>query len=575
MNVNTLENTTVPNNEFMYHPDTMDFLVRRTEYITDFLETNPNIVQTQTLMGRYIIAYTDRRNNDMLMDFLGSSYANSTSLICGLLDRESLEAAGIYQVQQQPFLNLRGRGVLVGFVDTGIDYTKETFINEFGFSKVQYLYDQTIPGTPPEGFLMGTEYNNIQLNAALRSEDPYSIVPSRDTVGHGTFLASIAAGRQTQDGFVGAAPEAELIVVKLRKARPFYLERFLVPPEQENAYEYSDIMIGIEYIMAKAQQLGRPVSICIALGTNLGSHDGFSIFEEYISDVSSLRGVCVCTAAGNESQARHHTQGVLTSQNEEQNIDIRVGENAGDFMISLWNNASDRMSVSVRSPTGEVVGRVPAKAGTQFSARLVMERARVMIEYYFPLEGSGSQLTVISIFNATPGIWTIVVHGDIVLDGTYNAWLPLTGFVSPTVGFLSPSPYMTVVVPSTAIGVICCGAYNPRTESLYLNTSWGPTRAMTLKPDFVAPGVEVGGVFPSGPGRMTGTSVSCALAAGASALLLQWGIVRGNEVSMSTYHIRAYLIRGCSRSETITYPNQQWGYGSLNLMQTFSLMREL
>jgi subtilisin family serine protease len=96
-----------------------------------------------------------------------------------------------------------------------------------------------------------------------------------------------------------------------------------------------------------------------------------------------------------------------------------------------------------------------------------------------------------------------------------------------------------------------------------------------LKPDFTAPGVDVGGVYPTGYGKMSGTSVAAAITAGAGALLLQWGIVNQNDISMSTYHIRAYLIRGCSRSETIVYPNQQWGYGSLNLLQTFSRMREV
>ena len=561
---------------FVDRPDTLDFLVRLNEYTREFVENNSIVETTQTILDRYVIGYTNRENNDILRQFLGSSYVNASALVCGLLDLESLEAAGIYQVQRQPYLDLRGQDVLLGFVDTGIDYTLDTFIYEDGTSKIRYLYDQTaVSAIPPDGFLMGTEYTNEQINEALKSENPYDIVPQRDTVGHGTFLASIAAGRETENGFIGAAPDADLIVVKLRTARPYYRERFLVPPDQENAYEYSDVMIGIEYIRKKAQELKRPVSICIAVGTNFGSHDGFSIFEEYLGDISNLRGVCVSAAAGNESQTRHHTQGMLTLKNEEQNIDLRVGDNAGDILISLWNNASDRFSVSVRSPTGEVVGRVPAKTGTTFSARLVLEKASVTIEYYFPLEGSGSQLTLVKLFNATPGIWTIVVHGDIVLDGSYNAWLPLTGFVSPTVGFLSPSPYVTVVVPATAVGIICCGAYNTRTDSLYLNTSWGPSRSGALKPDFVAPGVNVGGYFPTGYGTMTGTSVSCALTAGAGALMLQWGIVRGNEVSISTYQIRAYLIRGCDRNETINYPNQQWGYGTLNLMEAFNLMREV
>jgi subtilisin family serine protease len=560
---------------FMNDPDTMDIIIRQDEYLLEYLRNNPAVVWSQSLAGRYVIVYMNRKNAGTFIETLATAYVSSVPLICGLLDMESLEAAGILQVQVQPYLNLKGRGVLIGFVDTGIDYTQDTFMYADGTSKIRYIYDQTISGTPPKGYLFGAEYTNAQINEALRAQNPYDIVPQKDTVGHGTFLASVAAGRASENGFVGAAPDSELIVVKLRKARPYYLETAEVPPDQENAYEYSEIMLGIEYILNKSRELDRPVVICLAVGTNMGGHEGTSIFEEYLRDISNLRGVCVCTAAGNESQMRHHFQNVLLAKGEEQNVDIRVGESAGNILVSLWNTAADRLSVSVRSPAGELIDRVPARSGAITESNLVLEKTRIVVEYYFPLESSGSQLTIVRIQNATPGIWTIIVHGDIILDGTYHVWLPLTGFVDPSVGFLAPAPYTTTVVPATAFGIITCGAYNSRIESLYLNTSWGPTRAQVIKPDLVAPGVDVGGVFPTGYGTMDGTSVSAAITAGASALLLQWGIVNKNEISMSTYHIRAYLIRGCTRVPTISYPNQQWGYGSLNLKRTFDLMREV
>ncbi len=176
--------------------------------------------------------------------------------------------------------------------------------------------------------------------------------------------------------------------------------------------------------------------------------------------------------------------------------------------------------------------------------------------------------------NATPGIWTITVYGDLILDGTFHAWLPITSLASPGVEFLAAIPNYTVTVPSTAIGIISCGAYNITDKSLYPNSSWGPTRTDLMAPDLVAPGVNVGGVFPTGYGTMSGTSAAVAIVAGACALMLQWGIVQGNDIGMSTYKIRAYLIRGCSRSPTLLYPNAQWGYGALDLVQTFNLMRE-
>ena len=565
----------VPNLDFFTSPNTVDFIAKRSEYFDRFLAENPEIITTKTLAGRYVIAYVDRAYFQTVIDILGASFVSSVSTVLGLLDRPSLEASGIIQVQQQPYLDLRGQGVLFGIVDTGIDYTQDVFIYEDGTSKIQYIFDQTGTQNPPEGgYVIGTEYTNEQINEALKSENPYEIVPQRDESGHGTFLASVAVGREV-GGFSSAAPDAELIVVKLRKARPFYLEFFAVPPEQENAYESSSVMVGIEYILEKALELERPVVICLGLGTNFGSHDGYSAFEEYLSGISNLRGVCLCTAAGNESQAKHHVQGKLLSRGDTRNIDVRAGIDGTDIRVAIWTNVSDRISVSVRSPTGELISRIPARSGTSTRVRLVLENSTVIVNYYFPVEGSGDQVTAVSIINSTPGIWTITVHGDIVLDGTYHAYLPITGFVSPLVEFLEPSPYYTVVIPSTMVGSIVCGAYNSNNNSLYTRSSWGPTRIGAIRPDLVAPGVGVAGYYPSGYGTMDGTSVATAIVAGACVLMMQWGVVEKNDVALSTYQIRAYLIRGCTRSENRIYPNNQWGYGSLDLMNTFNLMREI
>jgi len=560
--------------KFLDSPDTVGFVVRGSDEIDRLISENPEIIATQTLAGRYVVCYTTVENYPHVLDQLGTSYLSSIALMMGPLGRPGLEAAGILPIQQQPYLSLRGRGVLIGFVDTGIDYTQQVFRYEDGTSKIRYLYDQSITSTPPEGFFIGTEYTNEQINQALQSKNPYDVVPSRDIAGHGTFLASVAAGREVGD-FIGAAPEAELIVVKLKKARPYGLRLFAVPKEQENAFSSIAVMIGVEYVLRKAQELERPVVICLGIGTNSGSHDGFSIFEEYLSGVANLSGVCMCIAAGNESQSRHHTKGIVAATGETQNIDVKVGNQPADFFISIWNSVSDKMSVSVTSPTGEYIARIPPKTGNIQTTDLILERSHVRVANYFPLEGSGGQLATVRVLSATPGIWTITMHGDIILDGTFNAWLPMTGFVSPDVEFLAANPYYTVTVPSTATGAISCGAYNSENDSLYLNTSWGPTRIEIMAPDLVAPGVGIQGIYPTGSGTMSGTSAAAAITAGACALMMQWGIVQGNDVSISTHQIRAYLIRGCNRMQTVSYPNPQWGYGTLNLFQSFNLMREI
>ncbi len=564
--------------DLIQSPDAVDFVVRENDPSLVYIRENVDVCVAQALSGGYLLCYIHRNDADSLISTLGSSFVSSESIVLGMLSALPLEASGITQVHNQPYLDLKGRDVLVGIIDTGIDYTLPIFLRADGTSKIQFLYDQTAPGPPPEPFVFGTEYTNEQINLALQSPNPYEIVPQRDISGHGTFIASAAAGGPV-DGFSGAAPDADLIVVKLDRAKPFYRDRFLVPPEQENAFSSSYVMVGVEYILQKARELGRPVSICIALGSNFSGHDGYSIFEEYLSGAAGQKGVCMCIAAGNESLSRHHLQGKLTATGETQNMDLQVGANAADILLSLWNNIADRLSVSVRSPSGELVGRIPAKQGPAQTTNLVLETSTVSVRYFFPLETSGSQLTTIRILNATPGIWTIVVHGDIVLDGQFNCWLPLTGFVSPSVEFLSATPYTTITVPGTAINAICIGAYNSFTNSLFMQSSWGPTRTPMMAPDLVAPGENIRGYYPSDSGTisgtMSGTGVAAAITAGACALLLQWGVVEGNDASLSTYQIRAYLIRGCERSTAMEYPNPQWGYGKLNLLQTFEYMRIL
>lgn len=562
------------NNDILYSPDVVDFIIRKDSVYSSYILDNPHLITSTTIIGTYIICYSSIEGYLEMAQYMGTDFINSVPKVLGLTDIPSLEASGIIQVQDQPYLNLKGRDVLIGFIDTGIDYTQDVFKYGDGTSKIQYIYDQSMPGEPPDGFPLGTEYTNEQINVALASDNPYDIVPQRDISGHGTFLASVAAGNS--DGtFIGAAPDSEIIMVKLKKAYPFYLERFLVPEDQENAFESTAVMLGIKYILEKADELHRPVVICIGLGSNYDSHDGFGSLEEYICNISNIPGVCVCISAGNESQTRHHYSKQFAETGTPEKIDIRVGEDAGDIFVSIANKICDRISVSVRSPAGEVINRVPAKSGYTFSSQLVLELSEISVSYYFPLEGSGDQVTIVRIINATPGVWTITAYGDIIIDGSINAWLPLTGFVSPSVQFLSSDPYNTITSPANGLGSITCGAYNGVTNSIYTLTSWGPTRISPEMPDLVAPGYEVGGFYPTGYGYMNGTSASTAVTVGACALLMQWGIIEGNDLGFCTPLIRAFLIRGCNRSSELTYPNPQWGYGSLNLLQTFFYMREL
>lgn len=562
------------NEDTLYAPDIVDFIMRKNAYYAPLILDHPGLITSHTVADTYTICYFNSEDFTELIGFMGSDFINNVSNVFGLTDEQSLEDSGIIQVQQQPNLNLNGRNVLIGFVDTGIDYTQKVFQYEDGTSKIKYIYDQSIPGVPPVGFPLGTEYTSDQINAALASDTPYAIVPHKDTSGHGTFLASVAAGRSVGD-FIGAAPDSEIIMVKLKKAYPFYLNWYSVPAEQENAFDSASVMLGIQYILQKSQELNLPVVLCIGLGSNYDGHDGESLLEDYLFNTCSIPGVCTCISVGNESQSRHHFFQQITQKQAPIDIVMKAGDNAGDIYVIITNKYSDRISVSMSSPTGELISRVPAKSGYTFTTQLVLEPSRINISYYFPVGGSGNQVTIVKVLDATPGIWTITVYGDIIIDGSINAWLPITGFISPSVEFLSFSPYTTITSPAINLGPIRCGAYNSLRDSLYPKSSWGPTRHSPNVPDFVSPGYQVGGFYPTGYGTMDGTSVATSITAGACALMLQWGIVEGNDPGFNTPSIRAYLIRGCRRNDLITYPNVQWGYGTLNLLQTFLNMRQL
>ncbi|NYB75896.1 S8 family peptidase [Sedimentibacter hydroxybenzoicus DSM 7310] len=554
--------------EFISLPTTASFQVQDSDRFRQFAEENPYIRIGTVLSGGYVIAYVSEDKLHPILRELGETFINNHPIDYTLLDSETFEEPITTRLQQMPGVDLRGQGVILGFVDTGIDYTSASFRYEDGSSKILSIWDQTGNGTFPEDMQFGAVYTQKEINAALQSESPLEIVPQQDTIGHGTFIASVAGGREN-NGHIGSAPDASIIAVKLKPASPYYFRLFPELPDDSIIFTSDNIMMGIEYILDQADTFNRPVAICIALGTNFGGHAGFSMMEEYLTYVCNRRGVAICTAAGNESNAKHHTDGVFTEAGQIQNIGINVGQNVRGFSVQIWNEAWDKISVAVKSPTGQVINRIPFESNIAFRKTLVLEKSLVGIGY-FQLR---SRLAIVEVEDPTPGIWEIILQGDIVVSGEYHAWLPITGMVSPYVEFIEPKPNYTIVNPATSIGTITCGAYNNRDDSLFIASSWGPTRLPRMSPDFVAPGVNIGGIYPKGPGTSSGTGVAAAITTGAAAIMLQWGIVMNHEPDMSCNRVLSLLIRGCSRSGSREYPNVQWGYGKLDLFESFNKLK--
>ena len=569
MALNIDDELNLPLSEFVKLPTTVDFQVLNTERFKIFAKSRPYIRLGTEFENRYIVGYINQAYVSQLVNDLGGDFLYFLPRIMSPTDSQSNDASGITRVLNQPFLNLSGRGVIIGIVDTGIDYRKDAFKFEDGSTKILGIWDQTVDGKRQDDLYFGSTYTSDDINNANRSSDPYSIVPSVDEDGHGTFLASVAASNEPGE-YIGAAPKAYLLIVKLKKACQYLIDRYLVTNDNPNLYESTDYMLGMKYILDASEKFNMPIVMCIGMGTNDGAHDGSTLIEEYISFVSQRVGYAFVTAVGNEANAKHHTQGKIPATRAADRISIKVGEQGASFTVIIHSPGYDKISAGVTSPTGEAVSRVSFQSGLEYSNQLVLENTRITLRYF----RDNNNNVIVSFKNATQGIWNIILYGDLIINGEYWAWLPITGQISPTVEFLRPTPEYTTVIPSTALRAIKCGAYNSKDQSLLVSSSWGPTRLFRIAPDFVAPGVDVKGIYPTGYGTMTGTSVAAAITAGITALLFEWGIVNGNKTAMDSDLIRSYLISGCQRESNLAYPNIQWGFGKVNLYGTFEVIKE-
>ncbi len=523
------------------------------------------------LPGGMNLAYLDRAIlGEMNIQTLG--YVNIPKLFT-TVDSSSMDASGILRIRNRERLGLRGRGIIIGLIDTGIDYRHPAFLDELGNTRILRIWDQTIQtGEAPEGLYYGTEYNQQQIAEALKSDDPLSVVPTRDvSSGHGTFLASIAAGREDDAAdFVGAASEASLAVVKLKPAKQ-YLRDFYFAGDSETIYQENDIMTGIQYLTMLQAELKMPMVIVSGLGGDNGGHSGNTVLSRLYNAVSSREEIVTVLPMGNETNRAHHYLGNIHAEGESEEVEIRVPEGMEGFYLGLWAEPPEQYTVGLRSPGGEVIPQIPARLNGSYVYQLILEETTVYVDYRVVEPAYGSQLIFVRFRRPSPGVWTLRVTNDIYINGRYHIWLPVTGLSDPQAVFLRPDPETTLTIPGTASGAISAAAYNHQNGSIYIHSGRGFTRTGGIKPEITAPGVNVYGALPGGRyGVMTGTSVAAAHVTGAAALLLEWGILRGNRKSMSTEAVKAYLIRGAVRDPDIDYPSPIWGYGTMNIYRVFT-----
>lgn len=493
----------------------------------------------------------------------------------GLMDTSAVEATGALRLQRVRGASLTGNGVIVGFIDTGIDYTNDIFKNVTGRTRILSIWDQSDQsGTPPQGIEFGSEYTREDIDSALQSENPYSIVPTKDTQGHGTFMAGVACGSEdVENNFIGAANESQIAVVKLKKAKKYLRDFYLIEENVQDVYQENDIMQAVTYLRNLSIRESKPLVLVLGLGTGSGQRSGGSALSQLLNDLGETIGCCVVTCAGNEGNARLHYKGSVLNK-EYEDVELKVGEGTNGFTMELWGNSPDIISVAFISPSGEMISRIPARVGQSDTVEFLLEKSKIDISYSLVEAGGGVELIFMRFIDPTPGVWIIRVYGNNILEGDYNIWLPIKQFIDKETYFLKPNPDITLTVPSTTQATITVAAYDNMTNALFTDSSRGFTRTNEIKPDITAPGVNV-----YGPGinnnyvRKSGTSVAAALVAGNCAQLMQWGIVEKNETQMKTNYIKNFLIRGAIRDRNIIYPSKEWGYGKVNVYEAFSILR--
>lgn len=554
--------------------DYYDFIVSAVQeelFATKF----PQIVCMQRAGEFYRSVYVEKELAEPLN--FGNYPYHSVPKCYTLLDTQALWQAGIVQVQNYPTLDLQGSGVLIGLIDTGIDFQNPVFQTLDRRSRIVSIWDQTIQdGTPPEGMLYGTEYTKTQIDEALQSENPTELVPSQDTVGHGTFVASVAAGGASEEAdFLGAAPEAAIAMVKLKPAKQ-YLKNFYQIYTDAPCYQENDIMVGVAYLNQLAARLGLPLILCLALGTNMGGRTGNSPLAGILDIYGNISNRGIVIGAGNEAASRHHFLGTAANIGEEQEVEIRVGEGVNGFCMEFWSDALELFAISIVSPSGEQTYQFPIRSSQTTGYTFLLEGTEVTVDYKVFVEQLNAELIFLRFVRPAAGIWKIVAEPIQVSEGVFHLWLPMTEFLEREVFFQQSDPDYTLTEPGSTLSAITVGFYNSSENSVAISSGRGYTRSNRIKPDFVAPGVEVTGVgLRNRYVTRSGSSVAAGMTAGAAALLMEWAVYRLGQQNIDATQIRNLLVLGTQKRPNETYPNREWGYGTLNVFHTFEVIRQI
>lgn len=443
---------------------------------------------------------------------------------------------------------LDGNGTLLAVIDSGIDYRHEEFIRD-GKSRIFELWDQQMAYSPDfeNIFGLGRIYSNEELNEIL--DGTYTgVVPSEDTTGHGTQVTAIAAGTN-----IGVAPQTNILVIKIGSDTTSGIPTTL------------GIILGIDYAIRKSMELQKPLSINLSYGNNYGSHKGDSLLENYINDVSRLAMCSISTGTGNDAINRRHQRLVLGNTSYRM-VDILVSDYVTSFNLQLWKNYNDLFDVMMIAPDGDIILTLSE------SQRIGTGRYRntyVKGIYGVPNPYNRNQEIFLSFFGKNAyidkGQWKVLIYPKKIMNGIVDAYLPIRASLTGNVEFLNPTEFGTLTIPSTAEGLISVAAYDQNIEDFAYFSGRGYTANDRIKPDIAAPGVDIYTAYPGNNYSFaSGTSMAVPFVSGSACLLMQWGIIDGNDTFLYGEKLKASLIRGARRIKSAReYPNIYVGWGTL------------
>ncbi len=479
----------------------------------------------------------------------------------------AIPASCISPLQQTP-TGLYGEGVICAVIDSGIDYTHPDFRNIDGSTRILAFWDQTVPGNPPTGYIRGTLFTKEDLNEILEGKEDADlankVVPSLDQSGHGTHVAGICAGngRASRGVNKGVASKSDLLIVKLGDS------------VGESFPRTTNLMEALQFVIDFSIQAEKPVAVNISFGNSYGSHSGRSLVETYIDNMAGLGRNVICVGTGNEGGAARHQKGILENRKETV-VELAIGNYETTMNLQIWKNYFDLFNIELISPGGRSVGVLTAELG---SNRFKLEDTQILFYYGSPRPYDALQEIYIEFIPQdryiNTGVWKFRFIPRNIIDGNYQMWIPSGGVLNMETKFLRPTENTTLTIPSTAARVVSVGAYDSILESYAYFSGRGYTwEDQWIKPDIVAPGVNITSTAPGGGyTTKTGTSMATPFVTGSVALMMEWGIVRKNDPYLYGQKVKAYLIKGARQLPGYDmWPNPQLGWGALCLEDSLPL----